>query len=202
MGFLDFYGNYFDPRATGISVARQQYFSRLYNTTIPSSSHIDQQQQIYPQNHQCCPSGLPNIPVPESGRGLHRRHSFGKHEQITDLKCHPSFRPPLFRSPHQRQHFDPKINTTTEEVEEPTSHHSFDPMVMSFTFDPFYVEDPINPGNNVGRNSFRIYQVKRAFSDAHASILASLEWDMNSPDLNEGHYPLKCLLQNEHAFCE
>ena len=31
MGFLDFYGNFFDPRATGISVRRRQYFLRANN---------------------------------------------------------------------------------------------------------------------------------------------------------------------------
>lgn len=28
LGFLDFYGNHFDPRTTGISVGRSRYFSR------------------------------------------------------------------------------------------------------------------------------------------------------------------------------
>lgn len=28
LGFLDFYGNHFDPRRTGISVGRSRYFSR------------------------------------------------------------------------------------------------------------------------------------------------------------------------------
>lgn len=28
LGFLDFYGNHFDPRLTGISVGRSRYFSR------------------------------------------------------------------------------------------------------------------------------------------------------------------------------
>ena len=28
LGFLDFYGNHFDPRVTGISVGRSRYFSR------------------------------------------------------------------------------------------------------------------------------------------------------------------------------
>lgn len=71
---------------------------------------------------------------------------------------------------------------------------------MPYTFDPLFVEDPLAIGNNVGRNTFRIFQVLRAFSDAHRALVASLEWDMASDgelqDVTE--YPLlKCLLQSE-----
>jgi hypothetical protein len=71
---------------------------------------------------------------------------------------------------------------------------------MPYSFDPLFVEDPLSEANNVGRNAFRIFQVLRAFSDAHRALVAALEWDMQSAgdlqDLNE--YPLlKCLLQSE-----
>ncbi len=73
-----------------------------------------------------------------------------------------------------------------------------------FTFDPLFVEDPTSPGNNVGRNSFRINQVQRAFSDAHRALVASLEWDMDmnsGMEFQEDAYPLlKCLLQNEESY--
>jgi hypothetical protein len=70
---------------------------------------------------------------------------------------------------------------------------------MPYTFDPLFVEDPLSPGNNVGRNAFRIVQVQRAFSDAHRALVAALEWDMQSSELQDGaEYPLlKCLLQTE-----
>jgi hypothetical protein len=71
---------------------------------------------------------------------------------------------------------------------------------MPYTFDPLFVEDPLSPGNNVGRNAFRIFQVQRAFSDAHRALVAALEWDMQSTgELQDGsEYPLlKCLLQTE-----
>lgn len=62
---------------------------------------------------------------------------------------------------------------------------------IPFTFDPLFVEDPISLGNNVGRNSFRINQVQRAFSDAHRAIAASLEWDLNSgSEIQDDSYPL------------
>ena len=68
-------------------------------------------------------------------------------------------------------------------------------------FDPIWVEDPLNQGNNVGRNAFRIFQVQRAFSDAHRALVASLEWDINSEFGDDDDYPLlKCLLQNEDVF--
>ena len=77
---------------------------------------------------------------------------------------------------------------------------------QSGKFDPIWVEDPLNPGNNVGRNAFRIFQVQRAFSDAHRALVASLEWDNSMHEFgNDGDmatsYPLlKCLLQNEDVF--
>jgi hypothetical protein len=75
-----------------------------------------------------------------------------------------------------------------------------------FTFDPFFVEDPLSAGNNVGRNAFRIFQVQRAFSDAHRALVASLEWEINSAgDLNDDDvdYPLlKCLLHSEDVLYE
>lgn len=77
---------------------------------------------------------------------------------------------------------------------------------QSGKFDPIWVEDPLNSGNNVGRNAFRIFQVQRAFSDAHRALVASLEWDNSMHEFgNDGDmatsYPLlKCLLQNEDVF--
>jgi hypothetical protein len=77
---------------------------------------------------------------------------------------------------------------------------------QSGKFDPIWVEDPLNPGNNVGRNAFRIFQVQRAFSDAHRALVASLEWDNSMHEFGYGgdmatSYPLlKCLLQNEDVF--
>merc|ERR1719291_1667429 len=34
MGLLDFYGNFFDPRTTGISVFNRQYFSRIHDPHV------------------------------------------------------------------------------------------------------------------------------------------------------------------------
>ena len=88
-------------------------------------------------------------------------------------------------------------------MQQPTEHPPLDtPMepTMPYTFDPLFVEDPLSYGNNVGRNAFRIFQVQRAFSDAHRALVASLEWDIQSTGElhNNNVYPLlKCLLQSE-----
>ena len=37
---------------------------------------------------------------------------------------------------------------------------------QNFWFDPLYVEDPLCPSNNVGRNCFRIYAIQQEFCKA------------------------------------
>jgi hypothetical protein len=77
------------------------------------------------------------------------------------------------------------------------------PQAMPYTFDPLFVEDPLSDGNNVGRNAFRIFQVQRAFSDAHRALVAALEWDLQSTNEDAKALPLlKCLFQNDedHIF--
>jgi hypothetical protein len=60
------------------------------------------------------------------------------------------------------------------------------------------VEDPLSHANNVGRNAFRIFQIQRAFSDAHRALVAALEWDIHAEAEDNPEYPLlKCLLQSE-----
>jgi hypothetical protein len=138
VGFLNFYGDVFDPRTTGISVINSEYFLRPSQTTGARRGY------------------LPD---------LDRRHSF----RLAPVS-----------------HLSP----SSSEIGKP------------FSFDPVFIEDPLSSSNNVGRNSFRINQVQRAFSDASASLTAALEWDMNSGstgnDLHESSkYPLlKCLVQN------
>jgi len=149
MGFLDFYGNHFDPKSTGISVERHEYF---------------------PRPHYAQQGTNPDIM-------LNRRHSFNDDNHFDSLSQHQYYKQ---RSSSSRQ-------------------KSFNPN----TFDPIFIEDPTSTDNNVGRNSFRINQVQRAFSDAHRALVASLEWDMNSSaDLHDcGSYPLlKSLIQREDTY--
>jgi len=51
IGFLDFYGNFFDPRACGISLRRRCYFNRLVHTQHTegqSATHLFQPRQFDP----------------------------------------------------------------------------------------------------------------------------------------------------------
>lgn len=45
---------------------------------------------------------------------------------------------------------------------------------VPFKFDPLFIEDPLEPRNNVGRNCFRIFQVQKCWSDACATVMAKL----------------------------
>ena len=44
-------------------------------------------------------------------------------------------------------------------------------------FDPLFIEDPLAPGNNVGRNCFRIGLILRTWGDALAALTAALDLD-------------------------
>lgn len=65
-----------------------------------------------------------------------------------------------------------------------------------YRFDPLYIEDPICPGSNVGRNCFRVFQIQRAWNDAWraldpaASALAGFRhWrqpPVAAPEVDEG----------------
>jgi len=160
MGLLDFYGNFFDPRITGISVRTRQYFFR--------SQEAQHSQQQFPE-----------------AQGRNATHQ----TQFPDLTKRNSFS----SKPHRHQPLHRQVSFQSTQ----TNTSQF----KSGKFDPIWVEDPLNPGNNVGRNAFRIFQVQRAFSDAHRALVASLEWDINSEFGDDGEYPLlKCLLQNEDVF--
>ena len=215
MGFLDFYGNSFDPRATGLSVRRRQYFARaIFARKYPP------EQPMWNANHQQHHVPAPSQPTIDMRPDFLRRHSFSDREFAdanvagdASRSVHANFggangidasrsvhtmRPPRYQAPYRNSACYPPqagqghINAA--------AHASARP----YTFDPLFVEDPLSMGNNVGRNAFRIFQVQRAFSDAHRALLASLEWDSYSAaDLNDNScdYPLlKCLLESEDVF--
>lgn len=39
-----------------------------------------------------------------------------------------------------------------------------------YSIDPIYIDDPLFPANNVGRNCFRIHQCIKAFADAYVIL--------------------------------
>ena len=227
MGFLDFYGNAFDPRSTGISVRNKQYFSRPHYS--PASEQI--QQQIW-DNSQVNPA-VQQRPIKDDGfRDLTRRHSFADKARTvsvgassvavsnlssamdtpnkkasTQMAMHGGKPPRMMPSRRSYHSFDNEHHAVSEKIQpwqEITPPPPL-PLAQPYTFDPLMMEDPLNPANNIGRNTFRIFQVQRAFSDAHRALVGSLEWDMNSitgmDDCDD--YPLlKTLLNNEDVFFE
>jgi hypothetical protein len=198
MGFLDFYGNCFDPRATGISVRRRQYFARPMNY-VPVR-HPAGQPMWSPSPHQQHVNPGPPVVTTAPHKDFRRRNSFSDISVDGVRRTPPSSlsRPPRFQ-PTARfvPHSVPPPNSNNEQAN-PYGHG------RPFTFDPLFVEDPLSAGNNVGRNAFRVFQVQRAFSDAHRALVANIEWDVHSSgELNDVDYPLlKCLLQSEDVLYE
>ena len=199
MGILDFYGNCFDPRATGISVRRRQYFARPMNY-VPVRHQAAGQPMWTPSPHQQHANPGPPVATAAPHEDFMRRNSFSEGSVDGVRRTPPSSlsRPPRFQ-PAARfvPHSVPPPNSNNEQAN-PYGHG------RPFTFDPLFVEDPLSAGNNVGRNAFRVFQVQRAFSDAHRALVASLEWDIHSSgELNDVDYPLlKCLLQSEDVLYE
>jgi DNA polymerase sigma len=188
MGFLDFYGNCFDPRSTGISVGRRQYFAR--RTPMPPPV-------VYQPPMVVAPIPTP-VASPQAGRpNFLRRHSFTDRGNNGETNwSRPPRHLPQPAPLHPRFVAPPPYNNNNNiHIHDRSSG-------KSYTFDPLWVEDPLSAGNNVGRNAFRIFQVQRAFSDAHRALVASLEWESVSNVHTEVvDYPLlKCLLQSEDVF--
>ena len=197
MGFLDFYGNCFDPRTTGISVRRRQYFAR---PNYSAAHHqVPGAQPMWGASHpQRVPSTPPQVVVATGHPDFRRRNSENAMSSDGTVRA----RPPRFQPGGATSHrYVPHHNMPHPQTEQ---QHNGRP-IRPFTFDPLFVEDPLAAGNNVGRNAFRINQVQRAFSDAHRALVASLEWDINtSGEFNDGvDYPLlKCLLRGEDVVYE
>lgn len=201
MGFLDFYGNSFDPRCTGISVGYGQYFTR--------PNYVATQGPTAGQHMWVGASPTPTVATSPASTGgstaFYRRNSFGENRSVDGLRGATGS--PHIPAPRSQSHGGARYGNRRPQ---PAQHTPLEaPMDHSMQFtgylDPLFVDDPLSYGNNVGRNAFRIFQVQRAFSDAHRALVASLEWDIQSTgDLHENNdYPLlKCLLQSEDVFYE
>jgi len=241
MGFLDFYGNNFDARQTGISVRNRQYFSRPYYSyqtqqfeqpiwnaphLSPSASEMAGGDEFpdLSRRHSFADSALRNasgvgggvsgVSSTVSGMGVPPALGSATSAMKKSPKMHASKKPPRIQtrrsSSHHSLHADYPLDTHAQKRSDQLVVPQQDvppsaPISRPYTFDPLMMEDPLNPANNIGRNTFRIFQVLRAFSDAHRALVASLEWDMNSiTEVNgDNDYPLlKSLLHNEDVFFE
>ncbi|KAK1430360.1 hypothetical protein QVD17_13036 [Tagetes erecta] len=58
-----------------------------------------------------------------------------------------------------------------------------------YSIDPIYIDDPLFPANNVGRNCFRIHQCIKAFADAYST----LEDQLDNCDSSNGALSVKLL---------
>jgi hypothetical protein len=130
MGLLDFYGNFFDPRTTGISVHKRQYFSR--------SQHIPHTQSLSTQFY----SGEQgwNVPPPQHQyTDLTRRNSFSDKSYGSGGKSGP--KPPRFQPLNRQFSFQSQYHAQPPQVQgnpldQPRTYQSGKP----YTFDPIWVE--------------------------------------------------------------
>lgn len=182
----------FDPRTTGISVRHRLYFERPNYAALRNQAGGQQMWHQMPH---------PRAPVLGLDSMSFRRNSFSDRGSIDGTRGATSRLP--------RHDVFPSPNASHVFAHQPTNFVAPDQNAydhgMPYTFDPLFVEDPLSETNNVGRNAFRIFQVQRAFSDAHRALVAALEWDMQSDgELQEStEYPLlKCLLQSEDTVFE
>lgn len=169
------------------------YFPRH---NVPSGTRP---QQNSPIEHNAWPRKVRGLPPTSPMSQIERRNSFSDRGHL-EYPTHRFPQPPQTRgvgfASSQTLHFQsPEV---TAGPNEQLNHES------SYTLDPLLVEDPLASANNVGRNSFRIFQIQRAFSDAHRALNAALEWDMDSGEespINGIDYSLlKCLLQSEDTL--
>jgi len=202
MGFLDYFGNHFEPRMTGISVRHRMFFTRPRNPNRPPM--WPEVVPVNPATISVNPAAVPVTTTP-GGLAFHRRNSFSDRKSADFLvgrtpKTIPRPSAATFQQPPT--FYPPPDALTSDPLHGDQNAYDHG---MPYTFDPLFVEDPLSEGNNVGRNAFRIFQVQRAFSDAHRALVAALEWDMHSTgesqDTNE--FPLlKCLLQSEDVVLD
>ena len=218
MGFLDFYGNFFDPRAIGISVRGRRYFARA-NSHTAAAGYEPTGQPCWNRSRSPHPQHTPhtitinNLPSNSSSSSIdfRRRNSFSDTGSVDDSRRrHGVYMKPTTSvtsgSTHrytrktypEYRNMEKKYqskNNNNKKIKQHNHHFSryYD---RPSTFDPMFVEDPLSATNNVGRNAFRINQVQRAFSDAHRALVASLDWDLQPSDGTDKYPLLKCLLGN------
>jgi hypothetical protein len=135
LGFLDFYSNHFDPRATGISVGRRCYFPR-------------EQFEL----------------------------------SVTQRASVPGARLPP-------QYYQPTVDRRKPAYDKSTAAH-FESGHVPYKFDLLYIEDPMCPTNNVGRNCFRIFQIQRAWNDAWRILDEAIAAGNGQDPVGETELPL------------
>ena len=164
LGLLNFFGDHLDPRITGISVARRCYFSRSAGVVVGSNSGgvLGSQSTTVRSENPLHAGGTGQSTVDQ------RRHSVGGPHHHVGV-----------RSGHGVGAADTMgmMAGAAFGSGAPLGHHTNTGHITSYVpykFDPLFVEDPLAPGNNVGRNCFRIYQVQRLFSETHSLLVSEI----------------------------
>ena len=186
--FFLFVVTQFNARTTGISVRNRLYFVRPNYSPAMQAQPIWPPQVIPPHQMHSFPNG--------NDKGFARRNSFNDKGGIDGVRGTTT-------TVDKNERFPTVGFQPVATVMDPSQFNHG--MPCTFEFDPLFVEDPLSPGNNVGRNAFRFPQIQRSFSDAHRALLAALEWDLESTEeLHDGsEYPLlKSLLRSEDVVCD
>ncbi|GMF13860.1 unnamed protein product [Phytophthora lilii] len=172
MGFLDFYGNRFDPRTTGISVASRCFLNRE-STFMGGMSDPHQVPHQYQQQYAADDAAVDDRTS---------QYGYAQHWQVPPQPHGQSLSPNAeaaqgLRRYGYRSSLDLPASRALDGMGAATGlldyqqlqQQTYDP----HKFDPVFIEDPLCPSNNVGRNCFRIMQIRRAFSAAHLALLAA-----------------------------
>ncbi|TDH73109.1 hypothetical protein CCR75_004266 [Bremia lactucae] len=181
MGFLDFYGNRFDPRTTGISVATRCFLNResaFMAGAVAGSSSMNDPHQVPHQYQQQYAADDAAVDDRTSQYGYYAQHwQVSAQPQMQLLPNVDSASAHGSRRYGYRSSLDLPASRAQDGLGATTGlldyqqlqQQTYDP----HKFDPVFIEDPLCPSNNVGRNCFRIMQIRRAFSAAHFALLAA-----------------------------
>ncbi|KAG6966324.1 hypothetical protein JG687_00004909 [Phytophthora cactorum] len=175
MGFLDFYGNRFDPRTTGISVASRCFLNRestFMAGAVAGSTGMGDPHHQYQQQYAADDAAVDDR-TSQYGYAQHWQVPAQPHMQLSpNAEAAQGLRRYGYRSsldlPASRALDGMGAATGLLDYQQ-LQQQTYDP----HKFDPVFIEDPLCPSNNVGRNCFRIMQIRRAFSAAHLALLTA-----------------------------
>ncbi|CAH0484506.1 unnamed protein product [Peronospora farinosa] len=179
MGFLDFYGNRFDPRTTGISVASRCFLNRestfMAGPGTPGMGDPHHVPHQYQQQYAADDAAVDDR-TSQYGYGQHWQVPAQPHMQTlpphSEAASAQGSRRYGYRSsldlPASRELDGMSAATGLLDYQQ-LQQQTYDP----HKFDPVFIEDPLCPSNNVGRNCFRVMQIRRAFSAAHLALLTA-----------------------------
>jgi len=146
------------------------------------SNHFDPRTMGVSTNHRCYFS-----------RGAQQQQQQHHHQH------HPQHMPSL--GPHRRVSLGdggdvdmPEYYVQQQQQQQQQARPAGAPFLENpYKFDPLYLEDPICPSNNIGRNCFRIFQIQRAWNDA---------WRALDPGSGEGAPRLSRMLSAQEVVEE